>query len=125
MIKKKKKKGKKTRPRPRKRSRKKKKAITVKKKRKKTRSRPRSDEGKKAKTFFFSGSVSWSRACFYLFFLLSFFLTSLLSAKKCLRTFNAICVHFLRCANKECEWSYQKENNNISNGLFFINMIYF
>ena len=39
----------------------------------------------------------------------------LLLAKNYLRTSDVICVYFLRCANKECECSYQ---NGILNGLF-------
>ena len=48
---------------------------------------------------------------FFLTFLFSFtnihLCTSLLLAKKYLRTVDVNCVDLLRCANKECEYSYQ------------------
>ena len=36
---------------------------------------------------------------------------SLVLAKKYLRTFDEICVNYLRCANKECAGSYQNAKN--------------
>ena len=38
-------------------------------------------------------------------------------ASKYLWTFDVICFDFLRCANKECECSYQDAKNGIFNGL--------
>ena len=40
----------------------------------------------------------------------------LIALKNYLRTFDVICVDFLRCANKECEFSNQNAKNSILNG---------
>ena len=49
---------------------------------------------------------------------ISTFLTSLLLAKKYLRTFDVICADFLKGTNKECECSNQYAKNGAFNGLF-------
>ena len=38
--------------------------------------------------------------------------------QKIFEDYEVICVDYLRCANKECECSYQKLKNCILNGLF-------
>ena len=63
--------------------------------------------------------------CLYLFVKLIFLshyviCIFLLLAEKYLRTFDVICVDFLRCANKECECSYQNAKYYNLNGFFLI-----
>ena len=56
--------------------------------------------------------------------LASCYLHILSTAKKYKRPFDEVCVDFLRCANKECECSYQDaKNDNLKNAYFFINII--